>query len=237
MTLLLALLLAAQALIAQEHAMPHGQTQPSGHHEGHSHDATMSHSFADVQHWVEVFDDPNRAGWQKPELMPQILGLEAGNVVADIGAGTGYFNRHFAAAVGDKGRVYAADIEPALVAYMLERAGREATPQVIPTLATPADPLLPPGAVDVIFICNTWHHIDDRLEYLRKLQRALRPGGRLAIVDFQKRDLPVGPPVEHKLSRDEVVAELAEAGWALSRESDQLPYQYALIFTPRAAPR
>lgn len=225
--------------------MPPAQTQPSDHaahhhdehqHGDHQHDATMSHSFADVQHWVEVFDDPNRAAWQKPELMAGILGLKPGDTVADVGAGTGYFNKFFATAVGEKGRVYAADIEPGLVAYMQERAAREATPAVIPVLVAPDNPLLPPSAVDVVFICNTWHHINDRLEYLRKLQRALKPAGRVVIVDFQKRELPVGPPVEHKLSRDEVVAELAEAGWALKAESDKLPYQYALTFIPRAAP-
>jgi len=235
----LVLLLAAASGMTEEEPVP-PQTQPSdsgAHHEGHDHDATMTHSFADVEHWVSVFEDPNRAAWQKPEAVPGILGLRPGDVVADIGAGTGYFNRYLARAVGEAGKVYAADVEPTLVEYMKQRAVREATPQVLAVLAKPDDPLLPAAGVDVIFICNTWHHIDDRLAYLGRLRHALKPSGRLAIVDFQKRELPVGPPPEHKLTRDEVVAELAEAGWELRTESDALPYQYTLIFTPRAAPR
>jgi ubiquinone/menaquinone biosynthesis C-methylase UbiE len=99
-------------------------------------------------------------------------------------------------------------------------------------LAAPDDPRLPDGGLDVIFICDTWHHINDRLNYLRRLAKALKPEGVVAIVDFQKRPLPVGPPPEHKMSREEVIAEFAEAGWALARESDSLPYQYFLMFKP-----
>ncbi|HET6373558.1 MAG TPA: methyltransferase domain-containing protein [Candidatus Polarisedimenticolia bacterium] len=210
------------------------QTQPAsgpGHHD-HSHDATATHSFDDVGKWAGIFDDPSRAEWQKPESIPGLLGLKPGMTVADIGAGTGYFERYFATAVGAEGRVYAVDIEPKMVAYMQERARREKTPNVIPTLGAPDDPKLPAASVDVVFICDTYHHLNDRTDYLRRLTGVLRPGGRVAVLDFHKRELPVGPPVEHKLSREEVLAEFAEAGWGASGESDLLPYQYFLIFTP-----
>jgi ubiquinone/menaquinone biosynthesis C-methylase UbiE len=213
------------------------QTQPHQQHDAGGHDATVSHSFEDVDRWVDVFDAPSRAEWQKPDQIPGALGLEEGMAIADIGAGTGYFERFFAAAVGASGKVYAVDIEPKMVAYLEQRAKREKTPQVLAVLAAPDDPRLPEGGLDVVFICDTYHHIDDRVGYIRRLGKVLKPGGRVAIVDFQKRELPVGPPPEHKLAREEVIEEFALAGWVLARESDILPYQYFLIFRPPQAGR
>ena len=207
------------------------QAQQTG--QEHSHDATVTHPFDDVQKWVEVFDDPNRAEWQKPDQIPPVLGLKPGMAIADIGAGTGYFLKHFSNAVGTSGRVYAVDIEPKLVDYMRERVHREKSENVTVILGAPDDPKLPAGALDVIFICDTWHHINDRIDYLALLGRALKPGGSVVIVDFQKRETPVGPPLEHKIASEDVVAEFAEAGWVLATQSDILPYQYLLIFKLR----
>lgn len=224
------------AKMAEEpQTQPHTQTQHAGHE--HSHDATVTHPFDDVDAWTDVFDDPNRLVWQKPDQIPGALGLKPGMAVADIGAGTGYFLKFFSDAVGTSGKVYAVDIEPKLTAYMQERARRENTANVTVVLGVPDDPKLPAAALDVIFICNTWHHINNRIDYLGLLAKALKPGGVVALVDFQKRETPVGPPLEHKMAREEVVAEFAEAGWVLAGESDILPYQYLLIFgvTPPAA--
>jgi ubiquinone/menaquinone biosynthesis C-methylase UbiE len=211
------------------------QTQPHGHHHAGdaTDDATARHPFTDVERWVATFDDPARAEWQKPEEVVKTLGLRPGMNVADIGAGTGYFNRFLAAAVAPGGKVYAADIEPKMVEHMKERAEKEKTPNVVPVLAEPDDPKLPEGAIDVVLICNTYHHFDNRLAYFDRIRKKLRPGGRIAIVDFQKRDLPVGPAMEHKLPRDHVVAEMEKAGYKLASEPTFLPYQYFLIFAPR----
>jgi len=199
----------------------------------HSHDATIHHSFEDVEVWVSAFDDPKRAEWQKPEEVVKALDLRSGMNVADIGAGTGYFNRFFAAAVGPDGKIYAADIEPKMVEHMRERAEKEKTPNVIPTPAAPDDPKLPAGAIDLIFICNTYHHIDDRLAYLQKLKGVLRPGGRIAIVDYLKRESVEGPPIEHRLAPEQVTGEFEEAGYRLLTQHDFLPKQYFLIFQPK----
>ncbi len=235
-------LLALLVLLAPAATLAGGdpQTQPAGahsHHDHQGHDATVSHPFDDVERWETVFDDPTRAQWQKPGEIPAAIGLKEGMVVADIGAGTGYFERFFSKAVGPKGRVYAVDIEPKMVAHIESRAAEEKTPNVVAVLAEPDDPKLPAAGVDVIFVCDTWHHINDRLDYLKRLAASLAPGGRLAIVDFRKKPLPVGPPPEHKLAREVVMDELAQAGWSTAGESDLLPYQYLLIFTPPAAPR
>src|SRR5262245_63558641 len=105
--------------------------------------------------------------------------------VADLGAGTGYFSVHLAKAVGEKGKVLAIDVEPNLVAYMKDRATKARLPQMTAVLAPPDDPKLPPRGVDLVLVVDTWHHIDDRLSYLKKLAAGLKPGGRVAVVDFK----------------------------------------------------
>jgi SAM-dependent methyltransferase len=109
---------------------------------------------------------------------------------------------------------------------------------VVPVLASTDNPRLPAGRTDLVLIVDTFHHIDGRLAYLRALARSLAPGGRIAIVDWQKRELPVGPPLDHKLAREQVVEEMQSAGYELVAEPDVLPYQYLLIFrrSPPAEP-
>ena len=200
-----------------------------------SHDATVHHSFDDVAKWVTVFDDPGRDAWQKPDAVIEAIGVGPGMTVADLGAGTGYFSVHLAKAVGEKGRVLAIDIEPNFIKYMRERAEKAHITQIEPVLASPEDPKLPEHGVDVVLIVDTWHHIDDRLQYLVTLAAGLKPGGRVAVVDFKKGDFPVGPPDVHKMTAERVASEFASAGWKQASHWDELPYQYVLVFTPPAA--
>ena len=217
---------------AGQQAEPQTEEHAGHGHEGHEHDATASHSFEDVERWTRVFDDPERDAWQLPETVIEFLGVEEGHVVADLGAGTGYFTVRLARAVGDTGRVLAVDIEPALIEHLRQRAEDEDLPQVDPILGEPDDPKLPAKEVDLVLVVDTWHHIDDRISYLGDLSQALSSGGKIAIVDFHEGELPVGPPPGHKLSRDAVFEELTEAGWILDAESEDLPYQYLLVFRP-----
>lgn len=196
-------------------------------------DATAHHAFDDVAHWSAVFDDPKRAEWQRPAEVVAALALRPGMMVADLGAGTGYFSRFLADAVGSRGTVLAVEPEPNLVVKLRERAEQEHTPNVIPVLTSTTTPRLPPGRVDLVLVVDTYHHIDGRRAYFRALAGALAPGGRVAVVDWQKRPLPVGPEMGHKLAREQVVAEMADAGYALVAEPDVLPYQYVLVFRPR----
>ena len=198
-----------------------------------THDATSHHDFADVAKWSAVFDDPARDAWQKPAALVGALGLAPGATVADVGAGTGYLTRYLSAAVGPTGTVLAVDTEPTLVAHLRERAEQEGLANVVPILASAANPRLPAHGVDLVLLLDTYHHIDDRLTYLRNLHAAMRPGGRVAVVDWKKEKLPVGPPAEHKLRRELVVDEMRAAGWDLASEPDVLPYQYFLIFRSR----
>jgi SAM-dependent methyltransferase len=213
-------------------SFPGVRGQEPGEHRGHRHDATASHGFEDVEHWVRVFDDPERDTWQLPDEVIAFLDVGKGQRVADLGAGTGYFTVHLARAVGPSGAVYAVDIEPALIDHLRERAADAGMDQVRPVLAEPDDPGLPEKELDWILVVNTWHHINDRLVYLDTLAKTLKPGGRLVVIDFREGKLPVGPPPGHKLSREEVVGEFAEAGWGLEREGKMLPYQYLLVLAP-----
>jgi predicted methyltransferase len=198
----------------------------------HSDDATVHHPFNDAETWSKIFDDPSRDAWQKPEAVIDALRIRPGMIVADLGAGTGYFTGRLSRAVGVRGVVLAIDPEPDMARHLGERARREGLKNVVPVLALFADPFLPPGRVDRVLIVDTYHHIDDRQDYFRRLRTGLAPGGQVAIVDFHKKPLPVGPPPEHKLERATVVAEMTAAGWRLAREITDLPYQYVLIFEP-----
>ena len=209
---------------------PSTQTQPKGPSE--SHDATVHHSFHDAEGWSKTFDDPERDGWQKPAEVVRALGLSSGMVAADLGAGTGYFSRFLSEAVSPGGMVLSIDVEASMVQHLGERARREKLSNLVPVLALPDDPFLPKGRVDRVLIVNTYHHIDSRLEYFSRMRQAMHAGGRVAIVDFQKRPLPVGPPPEHKLDPAFVTQEMEQAGWKLIEEKNILPYQYYLIFEP-----
>lgn len=215
---------------------PHPSTPaaaPAAHaeHAEHADHATVSHRFDDAAHWSAVFDDPARDAWQKPTELVAAMGVVPGSVVADIGAGTGYFNRHLAAATGASGKVIAVDIEPTLVAHMAARATSEGTANVEARLGRAEDPGLAAGEVDLVLLVDTYHHIDGREAYFRRLRDALKPGGRLVVVDFKAGELPIGPPPEHRIPPETVAAELQTAGWTVTGTPEVLPYQFVLIAT------
>jgi len=214
-------------------AVPAGHDAHAAAHDGAPPDhATVQHSFNDPEKWAKIFDDPSRDGWQKPVEVVAALGIRGGMTVADLGAGTGYFTAALSRAAGPKGVVLGIDPEPEMVQYLGRRAHREGLSNVVPVLALYEDPFLPPGRVDRVLIVDTYHHIDERQQYFHRLGANLAPGGSVAIVDFHKRPLPVGPPPEAKLEREVVVAEMQKAGFRLKDEPTFLPYQYFLIFEP-----
>jgi len=176
--------------------------------------------------YAKVLEDPSRDEWQKPHDVITALGLKPTDTIADIGAGTGYFARRFALHAG---KVYAVDIDEKL----LEIARDHAPPNLETILAAPDDPRIPSAKIDTIFFCDVLHHIDNRPAYYAKLAKALKKGGRIVVIDFYKKELPVGPPPEMKLSAEEITAEFQKAGFALAKQLDVLPYQYYLFFERR----
>jgi ubiquinone/menaquinone biosynthesis C-methylase UbiE len=188
------------------------------------------HSFVDAEKWARVFDDPERDAWQKPHEVIQALGLRPDAAVADIGAGTGYFAVRLAHLV-PKGKVYAVDVEPGMVDYLEKRAQREQLPNLLALEGEPGDPRLP-ARVDLVLLVDTVHHIEERERYFEKLKGALKPGGRVAIIDFRI-EAKQGPPRHSRIAPERVKSELAAAGYALAQEHGFLPQQYFLVFTAR----
>ncbi len=205
------------------------------HHDHHAHHA--GHDFADAARWAEVFDDPARDAWQKPDEVIALLAPGPGQIVADIGAGTGYFERHLTRAVGGAGKILALDTEPTMVAYIAERATRELWSNVVAQVVAADDPGLPAAAVDRILVVDTWHHLPDRPRYAARLAAALRPGGTLAVVDFTL-EAPMGPPPAMRLDAATVAAELTAAGLTTRIADESLPHQYVVLATKAtSAPR
>ena len=192
----------------------------------------------DSKTYIASLEDPARDAYQKPHDVIMALDLKDGERVADIGAGAGYFALRFAHHVGDKGVVYAVDISPDMILHV-NQAVRDAGLQNVRTiLALPDDPLLPERSVDRVFICDTWHHIADHAHYLDLMKKLLRPGGQVVIIDFHKKEMPVaGPPMEMRISRDDVVREFQKGGFALANEQTFLPYQYFLVFRVESSPQ
>jgi cyclopropane fatty-acyl-phospholipid synthase-like methyltransferase len=190
----------------------------------------MPHRFEDAEAWSKRFDSPERDAWQKPDDVVRALALPPDAAVVDLGAGTGYFAARLARALPG-GRVLGLDVEPNMVRFMTERAKREGLTNLV-ARETPKDRAGLEGPVDLVLLVDTYHHLSDRPAYFRALRSSLTPRGRLAIVDFRL-ESERGPPKEHRLAPERVIAELAEAGFALSGRHEFLPDQYFLVFSAR----
>ena len=189
----------------------------------------------DSKAYIAMLEDPARDAYQKPHEVLTALALREGERIADIGAGSGYFSLRFAQHVGATGRVYAVDVSPDMIMFLNRRVRDAGVENVRTILAVPDDPLLQNASIDRVFICETWHHIDQHPRYLALLKKILKPGGQVVIIDFQKHETPGGPPMEMRISREQVVREFEQNGFRLAREHTFLPYQYFLVFAPVAA--
>jgi len=186
------------------------------------------HDFSDVARYAKAFDSPKRDAWQKPADVVSLLQLWPGNVVADVGAGTGYFERYLAKAVGTSGRVLALDVEPHMVAYLKQRVKKEGLANVSVQKVGATEPGLPDHSVDRVLIVDTWHHVPQRAQYAAALNRALRPGGFVVVVDFTA-ESPEGPPAHARLSPETVISELQTGGLSARTVAESLPFQYVVI--------
>ncbi len=189
---------------------------------------THQHSFADADKWQAVFDDPARDAWQKPHEVLTALSLKPDAAVADLGAGTGYFSMRLAHFVSG-GRVYAVDLEPAMVKHLADRAKGMGLSNVTAVQGASDDARLP-AKVDLVLLVDVYHHIDAREKYFSRLRGSLKPGGRVAVVDFNDASA-VGPPRSERLSPDRVKEEMRKAGYAFVEAHDFLPNQYFLVFS------
>ncbi|MGH7947946.1 MAG: class I SAM-dependent methyltransferase [Candidatus Binataceae bacterium] len=181
-----------------------------------------------------AYEGIGRDSEQQPERVVSELHLKPGERIADIGAGGGYFTWRLADAVGPTGKVYAVDIDPDMTGYLAATAGQRGYRNVEAILAAPDDPKLPAGSVDLIFTCNTYHHIENRAAYFARLKRSLAPGAHVAIIDYR----PEGffqSIHSHSTAADAIRREMTEAGYRLEKEYDFLPGQNFLVFVPADA--
>lgn len=220
---LVAMLAIAASARAQQHAAPQQPNAQGGHTPDH-----MEHSFADAEQYAKSFDDPARDAWQMPDRVIAALGLKPGQSVADIGAGTGYFSVRLAKSAAAP-KVFGVDIEANMVQYLRQRAMKEGLKNIVAVKAD-ANKTNLPEAVDVVLIVDTYHHIGDRVAYFTALKSLLKPGGRLAIVDFKKDAPGEGPPAHFRFTPDQISGELAKAGFALQTQHDFLPRQMFLVY-------
>ncbi len=200
-------------------------------HSEEKHSKATEQRFNDIDFWVKMFEDPERDKWQKPAEVVQTMNLKPGDIVADIGAGTGYLTRHIAAAAGPEGQAIGLDIEQSMVDYMNEDARRLGLSNYKAKIVKTDDPELEPQTVNVIFLCNTYHHIANRVEYFKNVSQSLQPNGRVISVDFYK-NIDFGPPRDHKIAKEVVIREMKQAGYRLHKDLEFLQYQYYLEFIP-----
>jgi ubiquinone/menaquinone biosynthesis C-methylase UbiE len=193
----------------------------------------MSHLHRDTKAYIAMLEGPARDAYQKPDEVVLALGLKPGETVADIGSGSGYFTLRLARAVGETGHVYGVDIDPDLVRYLNRRIRDSGMRNVQTVLSEPDDPLLPDRSIDRFLIVDTWHHIENQERYLALMKKLLKPGGQIVMIDYQKRELPVGPPMTMKIARTDLVRQMLDNGFRLVKEHTFLPYQYFLVFAAR----
>lgn len=185
---------------------------------------------------------PDRDEWTKPDLIMDALGIADGAVVADIGAGGGWFTLRLARRVGPNGIVYAQDIQPQMIEAIRRRVQQEGLSNVRTVLGTETDPRLPSG-LDAVLIVDAYREMDEpgRPEVLRTLlqniEQSLKPQGRLGVVDFLPGDGGPGPTAENRVSPEAVIAAVEGAGLQLQAREAVPPFQYLLVFGKPAAQR
>jgi len=200
------------------------QEKPPAHSFGHKH----KHVGAQEKNHL-LYQEPDRYTWQYPEKVIASLDLKPGMKVADLGAGTGYFTFRLAESVGEKGTVYAIDIEQEMIDSIDRQAITKQADNVKTVKAVEHDPLIP-EKVDLIISVNVYHHLQDRSQYFKNAARYLKPGGRVAIIDFRK------GAFRHFTERNVLLHEFKAAGYAVDKMEGYLPRQNFLIFKPGDQP-
>ncbi|MEZ5291816.1 MAG: class I SAM-dependent methyltransferase [Vicinamibacterales bacterium] len=177
-----------------------------------------------------LLEAPDRDEWQKPHQILDALGIADASVVADVGAGSGWFTVRLARRVGPNGKVYAQDVQPETLAAISRRVQREGLSNVTRVLGRGSDPRLPDGVLDAALLVDVLHEIDDRVTLMANLARALKPGGRIGVVEFRPGGGGPGPAAGERVAAEHIEEEASKAGLVLERRETFLPFQYFLIF-------
>lgn len=189
----------------------------------------------DINRYIHALERPERDQYQQPEKVIEALNLTPGMLVIDIGAGSGYFTRRLAESVGDKGQVIAIDVEQKMLNYNkgeLEKLGLANRVRFI--LAEKEGPTFSGNNADIVFLCDVYHHLEDQIDYLANTKPALKPNGRVVIIDYyaDARSGTLGFSKRHLVPKEQVIKDMEQAGFTLANEHTFLPRQYFLEFTP-----
>jgi len=183
---------------------------------------------------VAFFDRPERAAEERTDELVSALAIPAGSRIADVGAGTGYFTWRLAQAAGSGGKVLAVDIQQMMLDHARETiTSHGLSSRVDYVLASEDDPHLPANSLDMVFLGHAYHEFSDPEAMLVAIKRALKPGGRLVVVEYAKENTRAPASAPHKMSFDEIRSEIEPAGFDLDRILDFLPVQHGLIFLVR----
>ena len=189
------------------------------------------HGPTDVQHLIQSLLSDERIAELRPERVITALMLPEDAIVADLGSGPGVFTVPLAQQL-NRGVVYAVDVEPQQLDALRQRVLEAELDNVVPVLASFSTPHLPPAHLDLVLIVDTFHHIENRTEYFRQLRSVLKPGGRLAVIEYKAGELATGPPVEAKLPEGLREEELQSAGYSLLRTFDIHEYHDFELWVP-----
>lgn len=189
------------------------------------------------ENW-EWLERPGREQEEKPEVVIQAMNLKEGDVVAEIGTGSGFFARRLARAVGPTGRVYGNDIQPEMLEKLKELAAKEGIANIVPVLGTETDPNLPKGEIDWIIMVDVYHEFQQPEPMLARIREALKPNGRVALIEYRAEGESashISPP--HRMSVEQVLSEWEPAGFTLMETVETLPSQHLFLFTTRRGAR
>ncbi|BBO34197.1 class I SAM-dependent methyltransferase [Lacipirellula parvula] len=207
-------------------AQQEAQQEEHRMHNHHQH----RHPFADPAEMQKKWNDPERDKWQQPNTIVKALALKPGDAVADIGAGTGYMVAPLSKAVGQDGTVVAIDSSPEMVKYLAERKAELGPANIVPRKVDANDPELDAASMDAVLTLDTWHHLDGREAYAKKVYDGLKQGGRFVVVDYAV-DAEVGPPKAMRITPDQVTKQLEEAGFEVKTIRESMPRHYIVVGT------
>lgn len=175
-----------------------------------------------------LLESPDRDDWQKPEQIMDALGIADGSVVADIGAGSGWFTIHLARRVGPQGVVYAQDVQREMLEAIKRRVQREGLQNVQTRLGSGSNPNLPVAGLDAIVVVDAYQEVEDRVTFLQNLAHALKPNGLIGVVNWKPGRGGPGPPENARVDKASVTADVQAARLHIVDE-ETLPYQYMLV--------
>lgn len=175
-------------------------------------------------------EGPDRDAWQRPDQVMDKLLIAEGSVVADLGAGGGWFTMRLANRVGPNGIVYAEDVQPQMIEAITRRVTRAQLRNVRTVLGTQTDPRLP-QPIDAALFVDTYHELQQPVQLLRKVAESLKPGGRIGIIEFKKDGWGPGPPMDERMDPEPIIRDAEAAGLRLLSRENFLRYQYMLVFT------